>query len=197
MNYLAHLYLSDNNESFLIGNYVADHVRGKDYFDFSPNIQKGILLHRAIDEFTDQHEITRQSKERLHHRYRHYKGVIIDIFYDYFLAKHWEHYSEIPLRVFTKSIYKFLSKHKNMLPQRSIRFLEYMIAYDILFNYQYFEGIDKVLQGMNQRTKGKSKMNLAIDDLISLEKEFEGDFFQFFIELNQFSTQKRDELYAK
>ena len=84
VNFLAHLYLSQNNTNMMIGNFIADHVKGNDYKEYSNEIQKGILLHREIDTYTDTHPIVRKSKRRLHKRYRQYNGGIIDILYDYF-----------------------------------------------------------------------------------------------------------------
>jgi acyl carrier protein phosphodiesterase len=190
MNFLAHLYLSRNNTNIMIGNFIADHIQGNKYEGFSTEIQQGIFLHREIDTFTDAHEVVRKSKRRLHERYRHYDGVIIDIFYDYFLAKNWASYSEIPLELFTKSVSNLLDEIKLDLPIKSQQFINYMIEYNILFNYQYKEGIEKVLNGMNKRTKGKSQMNLAIEDLHSLEAEFEADFTVFFKELIAHTNQK-------
>ena len=190
MNFLAHLYLSRNNTNIMIGNFIADHIQGNKYEGFSAEIQQGIFLHREIDTFTDAHEVVRKSKRRLHERYRHYDGVIIDIFYDYFLAKNWASYSEIPLELFTKSVYNLLDEIKLDLPIKSQQFINYMIEYNILFNYQYKDGIEKVLNGMNKRTKGKSQMNLAIEDLHRLEAEFEADFTLFFKELIAHINQK-------
>ena len=194
MNFLAHLYLSQNNTNIMIGNFIADHIRGNNYEGFSKEIQKGIFLHREIDTFTDAHKIVRKSKRRLHKRYRHYDGVIIDIFYDYFLAKNWSNYSDIPLELYTKSVYDLFDKIKLELPKKSQQFIKYMIEYNILFNYQYKDGIAKVLNGMNSRTKGKSQMNLAIEDLQNLEPKFEEDFTTFFEDLRKFTNEKLSEL---
>ena len=84
MNFLAHLYLSQNNSNILIGNFIADHIRGNNFSHLSKEIQQGIILHREIDTFTDAHKVVRKSKRRLHERYRHYDGVIIDIFFDHY-----------------------------------------------------------------------------------------------------------------
>jgi acyl carrier protein phosphodiesterase len=194
LNFLAHLYLSQNNTNILIGNFIADHIRGNKYESFSKEIKKGIFLHRAIDTFTDAHKIVRKSKRRLHARYRHYDGVIIDIFYDYFLAKNWANYSEIPLAIYTDAIYHLFDEIKLDLPLKSQQFIKYMIEYNILFNYQYKDGIEKVLNGMNNRTKGKSQMNLAIEDLKILEKEFEEDFTLFFKDLIAHTNQRLKEI---
>lgn len=194
MNFLAHLYLSQNNTNIMIGNFIADHIRGNNYEGFSKEIQKGIFLHREIDTFTDAHKIVRKSKRRLHKRYRHYDGVIIDIFYDYFLAKNWSNYSDIPLELYTKSVYDLFDKIKLELPKKSQQFIKYMIEYNILFNYQYKDGIAKVLNGMNSRTKGKSQMNLAIEDLDILETELQEDFTIFFKDLIAHTNQKLEEI---
>lgn len=194
MNFLAHLYLSQNDTNIMIGNFIADHIRGNNYEGFSKEIQQGIFLHREIDTFTDAHKIVRKSKRRLHKRYRHYDGVIIDIFYDYFLAKNWADYSDVSLDVYTKSVYKLFSKISDDLPVKSQNFIKYMIEYNILFNYQYKDGIAKVLNGMNTRTKGKSQMNLAIEDLRLLEDELQEDFTLFFKDLIEHTNKKFKEL---
>ena len=194
MNFLAHLYLSQNDTNIMIGNFIADHIRGNNYEGFSKEIQQGIFLHREIDTFTDAHEIVRKSKRRLHERYRHYDGVIIDIFYDYFLAKNWDDYSEIPLDVYTDGINKMFGEISDELPVKSQNFIKYMIEYNILFNYKNKEGITKVLNGMNARTKGKSQMNLAIEDLNLLETELEEDFTLFFKDLIAHTNQKFKEI---
>ncbi|MDD7913153.1 acyl carrier protein phosphodiesterase [Polaribacter sp. MSW5] len=178
----------------MIGNFIADHIRGNNYEGFSKEIQQGIFLHREIDTFTDAHEIVRKSKRRLHARYRHYDGVIIDIFYDYFLAKNWADYSAIPLDLYTKSVYKLFLDKSPELPLKSQQFIKYMVEYNILYNYQFKEGIEKVLNGMNQRTKGKSQMNLAIEDLVNLETELQEDFTIFFKDLIAHTNQKLEEI---
>ncbi|WP_449343029.1 acyl carrier protein phosphodiesterase [Tenacibaculum geojense] len=188
MNFLAHLYLSGNNTQIMMGNFFADHVRGNRFQHFPEAIQQGILLHRKIDTFTDNHEIVRISKRRLHERYGHYDGVIIDIFYDHFLAKNWSSYSQIPLAVFVKNVYQLLQKHFSILPKKTQELLPYMIQYDWLYNYQFEKGIDQVLQGMNRRTKGKSQMHLAIEDLQLLNTELENDFLTFFKDLKNYTS---------
>lgn len=190
MNFLAHLYLSENHQEILIGNLIADHIKGNKFKHFSKGIQQGILLHRKIDTFTDSHSIVKKSKRRLNERYGHYGGIIIDIFYDYFLAKNWKNYSQIPLDIYSESIYQLLSNNFEILPKKTQQILPYMIQYNWLYNYQSLKGIQSVLNGMNRRTENKSQMNLAINDLKNNEKEFEQDFTTFFKELCTFSRQE-------
>lgn len=194
MNYLAHIYLSNNKPSIQIGNFIADSVKGKSYLKYPEEIQKGIILHRQIDWFTDNDEIVKKSKRRLHQRYGHYKGVIIDIFYDYFLAKNWKNYSDIPLKTYTHNFYKILNGQLEALPERVQYFSPFMIKNDWLTSYATYTGIEKVLIGMNKRTNEISQMHMAVIDLKSLHKEFEQDFTLFFEKLRNFSVKKLQEI---
>lgn len=194
MNFLAHLYLSKNNTNIIIGNFIADGIQGNRFTHLHPEIQQGILLHRQIDTFTDAHLIVRKSKRRLHERYGHYKGVIIDLFYDHYLAKNWKEYSEIPLDIYTQSVYTLLQNHFDILPKKTQHLLPFMIEYDWLYNYQFFDGMKVVLSGMNRRTQLKSNMDLAIEDLKKLHREFEEDFTVFFKDLCIFSDHKLKEI---
>jgi len=194
MNFLAHLYLSENNTNIMIGNFIADGIRGNKYKHYHQEIQQGILLHRQIDTYTDAHPVVRKSKRRLHDRYGHYDGVIIDLFYDHYLAKNWNTYSTIPLGVYTQSVYKLLQENFDILPDKTKKLLPYLIQYDWLYSYQFFDGMKAVLEGMNRRTQLKSNMNLAIEDLKNLHKEFESDFTIFFKDLCIFSDRKLKEI---
>lgn len=194
MNFLAHIYLSSNNELVTIGNFVADGVRGNKYKDYSEEIQLGILLHREIDTFTDAHPIFRRSTKRLHKNYGHYSGVIVDIFYDHFLAKNWHEYSTIPLSKYVNEFYKILQKNFELLPARFKRLTPFMMEDNWLLSYASIEGIQKVLNGMNRRTDGRSQMNKATTELKEYYNDFESDFTAFFEELINFSNKKRLEL---
>ncbi len=194
MNFLAHIYLSGDNKLVTIGNFVADGVRGNKYKLYPKEIQMGILLHRAIDTFTDAHPVFRRSTKRLHKNYGHYSGVIVDIFYDHFLAKNWQDYSNIPLAEYVGNFYKDLNKHFVHLPPRFKRLTPFMIEDNWLLSYATLDGIQLVLDGMNQRTKGISKMDEATKELKVYYEDFENDFTEFFSELIDFSNTKRLEI---
>ncbi len=196
MNFLAHIYLSFEDPEITLGNFFADHIRGNKYLHFPSKIQKGILLHRAIDSFTDAHPVPRMSSKRLHKNYSHYSRVIVDIYYDHFLAKNWTDYSAKPLDIFVDEFYDLLESNYDLLPLGTQRMMPYMIADNWLFNYSKLEGIARVLNGMNRRTNNKSKMNFAIVDLEEHYVEFENEFQSFFKELITFSRQKYNELCA-
>ncbi|WP_347374561.1 acyl carrier protein phosphodiesterase [Aequorivita sp. Q41] len=194
MNFLAHIYLSGEDESIIIGNFIADGIKGKNYQKYPPKIAKGILLHRAIDSYTDSHPTVHQSTARLHKNYSHYSGVIVDILYDHFLAKNWHKYSDQPLAEYIEDFYNLLKNNFTILPTRIQKMMPHMIADNWLLSYASVAGIGTILAQMNIRTKGVSKMNLAVAELEAYYDEFEAEFTSFFDELIQHSQQKLLEL---
>ena len=190
MNYLAHLYLSGGDTEVMIGNFIADHIRGNQFKRYSQGIQRGIRLHREIDTYTDAHPITRRSKRRLDKKYGLYAGVIIDLFYDHFLAKNWDEYSAIPLDVYVVSVYALLGSNVENLPEKTQHLLPFMDEYNWLYNYQFIKGMQRVFNGMNRRTNNKSQMHLATYDLQEYYSTFETDFKEFFQQLIAFTDQK-------
>lgn len=190
MNFLAHIYLSGNNDFIKIGNLMADGIRGKDYEHFPSDIQKGIILHRAIDTFTDAHPIFRISKHRLHEKYGHYSGVIIDVFYDHFLAKNWSNYSDEKLSDFVNLFYQSLDDNFEMLTLKTQNMLPYMKKGNWLYNYQFIEEIERVLFQMDRRTKHESNMGFSVQELKEFYTEFEEEFTLFFKELRVFCSEK-------
>lgn len=185
MNFLAHLYLSGNSDLLKIGNFMADGIRGKHFDEFPLDIKKGIALHRAIDTFTDAHPIFRKSTKKLHSRYHHYAGVIVDVFYDHFLAKNWTNYSDVNLEVFILTFYQSLEDNRPFLTERTIGLMPYMIKQNWLLSYQTVQGIDIILTQMDSRTKNKSKMRFATEELQEFYIEFEEEFTLFFEDLQK------------
>ncbi|MCH2490748.1 MAG: ACP phosphodiesterase [Flavobacteriales bacterium] len=194
MNFLAHIYLSGEDEGITIGNFIADGIKGKRYMKFPPKIQQGILLHRAIDSYTDAHPTVKQSTARLHENYSHYSGVIVDILYDHFLAKNWNDYHEQPLSEYVEDFYNLLRKNFAILPSRIQRMMPYMINDNWLLSYATIPGISTILKQMNVRTKNVSKMNFAVVELEEYYEEFEAEFTSFFAELMEFVENKKSEL---
>jgi acyl carrier protein phosphodiesterase len=194
MNYLAHIYLSGDDDLMTIGNFIADGIKGQHYKNYDRDIQIGILLHRHIDTFTDSHKTVRQSTKRLHKKYSHYSGIIVDILYDHFLAKNWSKYSETPLKHYVEHFYTSLNDNYEVLPTRIQKMMPYMITDNWLLSYASIEGISKVLSGMNQRTKNRSGMDEAVIELEAFYNEFEEEFTSFFDELIRFSKEKITEL---
>ena len=190
MNFLAHIYLSGDNDLIKIGNFMADGIRGKDYLKFPEEVKKGILLHRQIDTFTDSHPIYRKSKHRLHKKYGHYSGVIMDILYDHFLAKNWNMYSDEKLENYTANFYQSLEKNYDLLSEKTKNLMPYMIERNWLMSYATIAGIEMILFQMDYRTKHRANMQEAVAELQEFYVEFEQEFTAFFQELITFTKQK-------
>ncbi|WP_367770487.1 acyl carrier protein phosphodiesterase [Flavobacterium sp. WC2421] len=190
MNFLAHIYLSGDNDLIKIGNFMADGIRGKHFETFPLDVQKGIVLHRAIDTFTDAHPVFRQSTKKLHKRYHHYAGVIVDVFYDHFLSKNWNNYSNESLENFVQRFYQSLDDNRSILTERTIGLMPYMVKQNWLSSYQTVEGINQILTQMDSRTKNKSKMRFATDELLEFYVDFEQEFTDFFEDLRAHVIQK-------
>lgn len=194
MNFLAHLYLSGPYPKIKVGNFIADFVKGPKFADrFESGIAKGIELHREIDHFTDHHEVVQQSKNRLRPKYRHYSGVIVDVFYDHILARNWSSYSSDTLASFASNSYSILEQHESILPEEANGMMPYMVQGNWLLNYQSVEGIHRALSGMSRRTTFKSKMEEASIDLKNHYHDFEAEFNKFFPELRQFCNKWLDD----
>ncbi|TDD97956.1 acyl carrier protein phosphodiesterase [Flavobacterium cellulosilyticum] len=194
MNYLAHILLSGENDLIKIGNFMADGIHGKHFDTFPLDIQKGIILHRSIDTFTDAHPIFRESTKRLHTNYHHFSGIIVDILYDHFLAKNWSSYSDEKLEDYSNRFYQSLKDNYESLTPRTQKFMPYMIAQNWLLSYQTIEGIEEILTQMDARMKSRMKqesnMRFAVAELKLYYSEFENEFTTFFKELKTHSIQK-------
>jgi acyl carrier protein phosphodiesterase len=190
MNFLAHIYLSGDNDLMKIGNFMADGIHGKNFDAFPFEIQKGIILHRFIDTFTDSHPIFRQSTKRLHANYHHYSGIIVDIFYDHFLAKNWSNYSGETLENFTERFYQSLRDNYDFLNEKTQKMVPYLIQQNWLMSYQTIEGIESVLAKMDNRMKHNSNMRFSVAELRTFYTDFESEFTTFFAALIVHSNHK-------
>lgn len=191
MNFLAHIFLSGDFNECMAGNFMADSVRGSELAKFPKGIQDGIKLHRIIDTFTDNHSVTLASKERLRKHYGKYAPVVADIFYDHFLAVHWNQYSAVNLREYTEKAYAFLSSYYDVFPNRSRQFFNYMVKYDILFSYKEIEGIEEVMKGMSRRARFASGMETAAQELLHNYDAYKEEFLVFFPELQKHVLSKQ------
>lgn len=196
MNFLAHLYLSGNEEDVIIGNFVADAIKGNSLSRFPEGMERGIRLHREIDFFTDKHPVVRKSKKRLSPKYRMYSGVIVDMYYDHFLAKYWSEYSTEKIEQFVSKNYFLLIRNYHKLPQRSKRILPYMIAYNWLVNYRNFNSLHHVFYGMSRRTSHPSGMENAVGDLKAGYPFYEEEFRTFFPEIISHIKEYRSNLWT-
>lgn len=190
MNYLAHIYLSGENDQVKIGNFIGDYVKGNKHQTYAPDIQKGILLHRNIDEYTDNHDTPKKLKPLLWPYYKRYSGIITDLFYDHFLAINWSSFSSTPLEEFVNYFYSVLNQNFNILPGKVQNFLPYMMHHNRLLSYRKIEGITHALNVMSKNTSLPDKTSKAIDILNENYTLFNDNFLEFFPYLISFVKYK-------
>lgn len=188
MNFLAHFYLTRNDEELTVGNFLADFLRGSRQEFFDQRIRDGIKIHRKIDSFTDEHPIVQLGRQRLRGTYHKYAMVITDIYYDHFLALHWNNYSEMPLEKFSAEIYSVLKKYEEIFPERAKHTFHYMQQHDWLTSYRSMEGIERAFHGLARRATFESGMEKATVDLKKDFHLYEEEFLQFFPELIEYIT---------
>ncbi|MBL0341064.1 MAG: DUF479 domain-containing protein [Bacteroidetes bacterium] len=186
MNFLAHLYLSGENKPLRIGNFIADHIKGKAIDTLPDAIKEGVFLHRKIDHFTDHHQIVEKTKARLRPHFKKYSGVVADVFYDHFLAAQWDHFSDSTLEQYAADFYAETEEFGLFLPERTVKMLSFMISGNWLVNYSSIEGIEKTLSGMSRRTPFESGMEFGGQELRSNYSAYEKEFHDFFPELIDF-----------
>lgn len=188
MNYLAHAYLSFNQPDILAGNMINDYVKGKKKFDYPEGIQKGMTLHRAIDDFTDHHPATAQAKQFFKADYRLYAGAFVDVLYDHFLANDANEFRhEADLEFFCQATYVRLQNNFELLPQKFQQVLPYMQSQNWLYNYRYIEGIDKSFQGLVRRAAYLSESDTAFEIFNTHYDALQNCYNDFFPALKQFS----------
>jgi len=195
MNYLAHAWLSFHHPEITVGNIISDFVKGKKQFDFSPLIQKGIQLHREIDQFTDTHPSTKQVKEFFRPHYRLYSGAFTDVAFDYFLANDEREFpSPEALKIFGAATYNILEEYFNVLPAGFQGLFPYMKTQDWLFNYREKWLIEKSFMGLERRALYLQESGMAFIAFNENLEAMRSHYTIFFPELKAFATHKLQEL---
>lgn len=187
MNWLAHLLLSEPNVEIRLGNILADIVKGAARQELNSGIQRGIACHQVIDRFTDTHIVVKRSKDRIHSNYRRFAGVLVDIFYDHFLAKNWSQYSHVSLDEFTAEIYESFRAYQGQIPPIVREVVSHVAAEDWLGSYRNVSGVEITLLRISRRLSRRHNKVLsltpAINELIIHYDALEYDFQEFFPQL--------------
>lgn len=186
MNFLAHLYLSGEHEEIMIGNFIGDYVKGSEYIYYPEKIRQGIILHRYIDAYTDKHPIPKKSQHRLQSNYHKYSSIVIDIFYDYFLASEWNKYHPVELEKYVSDVFYRLKKYYYDFPQGIKNWFPNFIRNNWLMSYSTIEGIERILYRMSSRTSLPDHTEFAIDILRKNENEMRGEFVEFFTAIRSY-----------
>lgn len=180
MNFLAHLFLSCNDDDLTLGNFLADFIRNKEVSNYSEGVQKGIALHRKIDTYTDNHPLVRKGTKRLQPFHHKYAPVVLDVLYDYVLANNWQKYSDEPLQQFTGRIYEILMNKIGIMPLTLKTKLPLMVADDWLLQYGKEKGLKKTFDRMKKRTSFPAYIDGAVDNFLKDYQLYEQEFNEFF-----------------
>ena len=171
MNHLAHLYLSSDKEEEMVGQFIADAVKGNDFNLYSPDIRQGILLHRWVDSFTDTHDLVKELRAEYRPKLGLYSGVLIDLVFDYFLAKDFQIHSGIELEEFQQFTFSVLNKHEDHFPEKMKKYFFYMKDKEFMMKYAHPVEMANIVRQMGNRIPRGESLLAA------------GDFFEDYVEM--------------
>lgn len=192
MNYLMHLYLSGDAPETMVGNMMGDFVKGRLDERYPPGIRRGIELHRSIDSFAAGNHCFIRSKRRIDPSFGHYRGVLVDVFYDHFLARHWEEYRAMPYRDYVRECYEILADHEEVLPERLRLYLPRIFTADWLLTYPHTEGVASVLARMSKRVSRPNPLAEGIGELTLNYGRLVEDFRVFLPEIEEYVRELSD-----
>lgn len=185
MNYLAHLFLSGRTAEALIGGLLGDFVKGSIGNDYDARVRMGISLHRKIDRYTDDHEVVVASRRLVSNERRRFAGIMVDVFYDHFLARHWSRYAAVPLDEFTREVYAILLQYHHNFPRRLQDIVPRMVQDDWLGSYRELWRVGAALDGISRRLRRSSTLAGGLEELETNYVCFEEHFLAFFPQLMQ------------
>ena len=191
MNYLAHVFLSHQTPDAITGAMLGDFVKGAPPAQWSEAVRAAIRLHRAVDGYTDRHPAVCASRALISPACRRFAGILVDIFYDHFLARHWPRYHDRPLAEFTQVVYGVLLPQRARFPERLQRILPWMAGDDWLASYADVRSVDRALNGIARRFRYPERARALRTAVAELERNYaplETRFLQFFPQLRAFAA---------
>jgi acyl carrier protein phosphodiesterase len=186
MNYLVHLYLAGDDPEALVGNIMGDFVKGRIDGDYPPGIRRGIEMHRRTDSFAAGNPYFLISKRRIDGSYGHYRAILVDIFYDHFLARNWENYSSVPYSDYILNVYRILSDYEEVMPEKLRNILPRLFSGNWLLSYRDMEGVASVLQRMSGRISRSNPLDQGVRELYRNYSLLGDDFSDFMPELEKY-----------
>lgn len=181
MNYLAHLLLADHSEQWQLGALLGDFVRGRASAQQWPaDVLAGIEHHRALDSWTDAHSSILNLKQSAPGQLRRYMGIVLDLYLDAWLCRHWADFHHLPLDDFTAGIYHLMARHENWFPERLQRFCRYARKYEVLGRYHEASVMDQVLSGVAGRLSRPGPLADARNLLSDQQAQMDRAFAEFF-----------------
>jgi len=177
------MLLSCRNPNYMVGNYLADILTNKELVGLPFEVLEGVRLHRSIDSYTDSHPKVLESLLLIYPSQRKYASVVLDIFYDYLLTKHWAKFSDVPMRTFVDNTYAVLLSKQTLYQPKTLNLLNRMINDDFLYSCSNLERLNRTYHRIASRAKFENQMKEAGPTMINLIPELEEGFFPFFQDL--------------
>ena len=190
MNFLFHLYLSGTDPDIITGNLMGDFVKGRIGEEYPEKLRAGMMLHRHIDSFAQDQELFRRSRQRIDRKYGLWRGVLVDLYYDHFLASEWERYSEVPLSTYLREVRRVVEVRYQFLPERMQGVLP-MLFEEWLPSYCEVNGIGRVLERMARRVRRANPLAGAECELVRNYAELREDFREFLPLVREFAKNFR------
>ena len=183
MNWLAHLLLSEPTPEFRVGNLLPDLLTREQIRQLPAHFLPGVRCHGLIDSFTDSHNAVRRSISRIEPPYRRYGGILVDVFYDHFLANDWSDYSEVSLEDFAREAYASIAACRHDLPPSIVPRLQLMTVENWLCSYREIAGVTHVLHRLGGRLRRPFDLGASVNFLERHKEDLYRDFKIFFPEL--------------
>jgi len=183
MNYLGHFYLSGKQPDVIFGNFIGDVIKGSRWKTYPESIQRGILLHRFIDDYTDNHPDTKRAKDRIRSYFSITSAIVVDMYFDHFLSLRWSQYCNLSLLEFSSDVFEKLRKYESEMPSYTGVLFQKMRDEQWLLSYKSIDGISFALERMGERVHFENNWNEAKMVLMKNYNLLEDDFHRFFKEI--------------
>ncbi|MEQ1975332.1 ACP phosphodiesterase [Xenorhabdus sp. SGI240] len=191
MNFLAHLHLAALAESSLLGNLMADFVRGSPEGAFCSDIVAGIRMHRRVDSLTDKHPLVLEARKLFRPEYRRVAPITLDIIWDHFLSRHWDKFEKnYSLPEFVNLARNNIEPHLTSTPEKFRELNNYLWSQNLFIRYADMSCIANVLQSMARRRPKLFALAGSYQDIENHYFDFETLFCQFYPEMMSLATNK-------
>lgn len=184
------MHLSGDDEEILVGNFMGDFVKGPLQSRFPERIAQGVMLHRHIDSYAERHPLFRKSRHRISEEYGLYRGVLVDLFYDYFLANTWDEVCSEPLTAYIDRTRKIIDRNRSSLPPEMAPLVPILFN-ELLPSYSSLEGIDSALRRLSRRIGRANPVAGGVSELIHHHAGLKTDFRAF---INDIAVFAKDEI---
>ncbi len=193
MNFLSHAFLAGENPALIIGGVAGDWIKGHLPGALPADLAQGATLHRAIDTYSESSAGFRRSRTRVSAGRRRYAGVLVDMFYDHLMARHWESLHHQPLNEYCERVYGLIRERLHELPADSHLAMDYMAREDWLGSYARIEGIAAVLVRMSRRARQPNPLVNGEEEFLLDPDGFTGDFHDWLADIRDFTRRWRME----